>query len=408
MSATSEDYEVVVKNFALEVGKEARIDLYVSDFDTNAPVSAASVRLSLRASGREVWGGTAAPAEMGGTYAAIFTPSDTGAVNVIVTVQTDERQDEFALAGLEIGTLAHPAATPAALRRNTALWIGLGGLLAAGVLTLVWRARRRAVHGMSALVVGGLTALASIAAHGHEGHNQPQATAGEALEPGGEVYLAKESQFLLGVLTQPVVLENVQDHLQVQGRVAPRSGGELEIVAPQSGRIYFPNGRTPMLGERIRRGQLVATLLVVDSLNLRAALAGVVTDAHVVNGQLVDAGQKILRVLDTSVLWVHADIYERDLESVERARVARIISPAYPDQVFEGRRVALGASLGEVQGTVEAYFEVANSAGRLRVGSLVDIQIEHGGSQPTLIVPRSACEGCVARPRSPRLPRLPR
>src|SRR5262249_30509953 len=169
-----------------------------------------------------------------------------------------------------------------------------------------------------------------------------------------------------------------------------RSGGELDVVAPQLGRIYFPNGRTPILGQRVARGQSIGTLVVVDSLELRAALGGVVTEVAVVNGQLVDAGQKIVRVLDSSVLWVHADVYERDLASVERATIARIVSPAYPERVFTGRRVAVGASLGEVPGTIEAYFEVPNPGGSLRTGMLVDIDIEQGGATNALVVPRSS------------------
>ncbi len=52
--------------------------------------------------------------------------------------------------------------------------------------------------------------------------------------------------------------------------------------------------------------------------------------------------------------------------------------------------MALGATLGEVQGTVEAWFEVPNPQGRLRVGLLVDVDIEEQGSESALIVPRAA------------------
>jgi len=140
----------------------------------------------------------------------------------------------------------------------------------------------------------------------------------------------------------------------------------------------------------VKRGDVVATLVIVDSLHIRAAIGGVVTEAPLVNGQLVEAGQQILRILDSSVLWVHADVYERDLGAVEGSKSALVSSPGFPGQVFPGRRVAVGASLGEVQGTVETYFETPNPGGRLRVGMLVDVQIQQGESRPTLVVPRSA------------------
>lgn len=389
MPASSSNFELVVKNGPLQSGESAKLDVYLSDFETNAPIPGASVRLNVRArnGGREIWSGEAGPTTVAGVYAATFTPSDTGAVNVIASVRAGGREDEFVLAGLEIEAPGRAVPALARMRWSLPLWIGIGAVLLAGVLVVALRLRRRTA---SAVFVIAATSVAFATARGHEGHDEAPATSGAALEPGGIVYLGKESQFLLEVRTKPIALETVSNRLHAQGRVAPRNGGELDITAPQSGRIYFPGGRTPMLGQHVKRGQQVATLVVVDSLKLRSALSGVVTEVVVVNGQLVDAGQKILRVLDSSVLWVHADIYERDLASVESSRFARILSPAYPNEVFEGRRVALGASLGEVPGTVEAYFEVPNPQGRLRVGMLVDVEVEKGGSQSALVIPRSA------------------
>jgi multidrug efflux pump subunit AcrA (membrane-fusion protein) len=61
-----------------------------------------------------------------------------------------------------------------------------------------------------------------------------------------------------------------------------------------------------------------------------------------------------------------------------------------PDLTLSGRRVALGITQGEVPGAVEAWFEVPNPGGRLTVGALVDVDIEQGGMESALIIPRSA------------------
>jgi hypothetical protein len=398
MTAASEQFELVVKHLPLAPRKPATLDVYLSDFDSNAPVTGATLQLSLRArrGGSELWSGVAVPSDAAGIYHASLAPADTGTFNLLVSVAAGERQDQFALAGVEVrlAGAAQPAGSAAPVRRP---WqIGLWALAALGALALLrllrrlLRRRRPAAPTASALLIAALIVAGGTLGSAHEGHDEGPATSGQNLAPGDAVYLAKESQFLLGMRTVPAELQSVQKHLHVLGRVEPRNGGQLEILAPQSGRLYFPAGRTPVLGVRVARDQIVAALVVVDSLRLRSALDGVVIDVTAVNGQLVAAGQRIMTILDPAVVWVHADVYERDLASVEHSSGARIASPAYPDQVLTGRRVALGATLGEVQGTVEAYFEVGNPGGRLRVGMLVDVEIEQGGVEAALIVPRSA------------------
>ncbi len=387
LTATSEDFELVMKNKPLVPGKQGQVNFYLNEFATNEPVAGASIQIRMNGQddSHPLWSGDAAATVSPGIYTAQVTAADTGSTTVIVAIQVGARHDDFALAGLEIGVAGNASALPNGRVGTIVAWVGAGLVL---ILTVVGLWRRRRTHPAAVLLFALIFPLAE--GRAHEGHDDAPTASSQALEPGAVVYMAKESQFLLGVRTMPVAFEDIQNSLHVQGRVAPRSGGELEVVAPQSGRIYFPGGRVPLLGAHVKRGDVVATLVIVDSLHIRAAIAGVVTEAPLVNGQLVEAGQRILRILDSSVLWVHADVYERDLGAVEASKTALISSPGFPGQVFPGRRVAVGASLGEVQGTVETYFETPNPGGRLRVGMLVDVQIQQGESRPTLVVPRSA------------------
>ncbi len=316
LSASTKRLEVVLKNDPLLPSRPGALVIYLSDFATNAPVRDASVQLRLRTRSGDMWSGVASATETEGVYAAVFTPPDTGTVTVIATIGMEGQEHQVALAGLEIvtpePTVAREGMVGAGWRWQW--WYGpVAVVLLATVVSLGSRHRRRRGLAMGAFVLLGLWRFGADA---HEGHNQPPTASGAVVGPGSVVYLAKESQFLLGVRTQLVTREIVKQSHRVLGRVVPRSGGELEITAPQAGRIYFPGGRTPVLGARVASGEAVATLVVIDSLELRAALGGVVTEVSVVNGQLVDAGQKLLRVLDPSVVWVHADIYEKDLERV--------------------------------------------------------------------------------------------
>ena len=385
LTALSDHYEVVLKNDPLHPGLATTLDLYLSDFQTNAPRTNVNVSLSLRSNGKELWTGSANATDRPGVFAAPFqAPADSGSYTMLVTVAGSDGEERFALSGLEVSkVLTETAVTP----RRSPMWIWLpaGGLaLLIGLFVL---ARRRTRTAVATLII---CMLLAPAARSHEGHDNAPATSGAPVGPGAQVYVAKESQFLLGVLTEPLERQTIQKSLKVLGRVAPRGGREIEIVAPQSGRIFFPDGRTPVLGQRVMKDEAVARLTVVDDLNLRAPLSGVLTGVFVVNGQLVEAGQKLMALLDPSVVWVHADVYEADVASVQKSTRAIVTSQSMPDLALSGRRVALGVSQGEVPGAVEAWFEVPNKDGRLTVGALVDVDIEQGAAESALVIPRSA------------------
>jgi cobalt-zinc-cadmium efflux system membrane fusion protein len=385
LTAVSDRYEVVLKNDPLRPGLKTALDLYLSDFSTNAPITGATVSLSLRSDVRELWTGSATATSRAGVFTVPFqAPADTGSFTMLVTVAGAGGQARFALSGLEV-TRERGAAGRPSQRGLPWLWL-LGGAVVV-LLGLIFLARRRAPAAGATLM---LCLILAPPARAHEGHDDAPTASGAPVGPGAQVYVAKESQFLMGIRTEPLQRQPVQSRLTVLGRVAPRGGGEIEIVAPQSGRIFFAQGRAPVLGQSVTRGAAVARLRIVDDLTLRAPLTGVLTGVFVVNGQLVEAGQKLMTLLDPSVVWVHADVYEADIASVQRSTHAVITSQSMPDLALAGRRVALGVTQGEVPGAIEAWFEVPNPGGRLRVGALVDVGIEQGDVESALVIPRTA------------------
>jgi len=385
LTAQSDRYEVVLKNDPLTPGLKSGFDLYLSDFTTNAPVAGAKVGLVLRSEARELWSGPATATARPGVYTASFqAPADTGSYTVLVTVAEPKGEDRFALSGLEVSRERPQTAGPAQGGRPWMWLLGFGVALLAGLVLL---ARRRAPAAAASLI---LCLVLAPSARAHEGHDDAPTASGAPVGPGAQVYVAKESQFLMGIRTEPLARQPVQRRLGVLGRVAPRGGGEIEIVAPQSGRIFFAGGQAPVLGQGVTKGQSIAQLRVVDDLALRVPMTGVLTGVFVVNGQLVEAGQKLMTLLDPSVVWVHADVYEADIASVQASTHAVITSQTMPDLSLAGRRVALGVTQGEVPGAIEVWFEVPNPGGRLRIGALVDVGIEQGGVESALVIPRSA------------------
>jgi hypothetical protein len=403
LTASGTHYELVVKNDPIAPGADAALDVFVSDFATNAPVGGAEVGLEVRGDAGAAWSGTATPldAERPGIYRAAFrAPAEAGEYRIVARVRANGVEERFAIAGLDVGASGapgEPARGGARGARSVALPIALAAVFVAlAAAFLGMRARRRGrgagrtALGL-ALAAGSAIALASAdALHAHEGHKEPPALVGAAVAPGAIVSLGKESQFLLGVRTEPARSELSRRQLDVIGRVAPRGGVELELTAPQAGRLAFRPGRAPVIGRRYRRGEEIGRLAVVDELVLRAPQAGVVTGVFAVSGQLVQPGQKLVALVDPSVVWVHADVFEADLARVQNAKEAVIASDAAPGLALSGKLIAIGAAQGEVPGTVETWFEVPNPGERLKIGSLVDVGIEESRADSSIALPREA------------------
>ena len=401
-AASSAHHELVVAAPVLTPLAPARLELSLSDWATNAPVEGATLAVEFRprTGGRAVSQADAMASGPAGVYVAELAAPAAGAYNLLVKVHSELGEDEFALTGFVI-TTPHPPAR--SWPHGPFVWIGLGVL--AALLFIVVMARRRPRASLAvALVLW--AALRVPFARAHEGHDHaaaPSAAAAATIHAAGadgaEVFLPKTSQFVLGVRTELVRFTAVAPRLTLIGRVAPRGGSELEVVAPQAGRVYFAGGAAPRLGERVLRGQSVATLVIVDSLSLRAPLSGVVTSIQAVHGQRVEAGQKLLSILDPTVVWVHADVFAQDLGAMEKATRAVITTEGYPGVAFAGRRLTLGATTGDVPGAVEAWFEVPDPAARLRVGLPVQVDVPIGPQESLVLVPRDAVQEQGGRAR---------
>ena len=160
------------------------------------------------------------------------------------------------------------------------------------------------------------------------------------------------------------------------------------LAAEQQARIAAEQARVVKAGaERIgpvRRFPLIAPV------------AGVVSDIRATTGQQVEAGSELLNIVDLSVVYLEARVFEGDLAKVRDARRASYTTAAFPGEVFHlgeggrGRIVAIGTAVDPQTRTVPVIFEVMNPANRLRDGMFVEIVFDVGETAPVLAVPKRA------------------
>jgi cobalt-zinc-cadmium efflux system membrane fusion protein len=104
----------------------------------------------------------------------------------------------------------------------------------------------------------------------------------------------------------------------------------------------------------------------------------------------VDPSRPLFTVLDASVVWVEARVYENDVARVEAATGALVHSEAYKEQHFSARLFHVGQVVDEGTRSIRVLFELDNREGHLRPGMFVDVAIGAGGREQGLAVPEAA------------------
>ncbi len=121
-----------------------------------------------------------------------------------------------------------------------------------------------------------------------------------------------------------------------------------------------------------------------------APFDGLLVEAHATPGEQVDPTKPLFQVVDPSLMWVEADVFERDLGRLSKVREARISVEAFPGATFRGSLVSVGQTLDPESRTVPARFAVPNPDGRLRTGLFARVGADVGERRRVLSVPVEA------------------
>ena len=134
--------------------------------------------------------------------------------------------------------------------------------------------------------------------------------------------------------------------------------------------------------ERSRQGSLTVVW--------PAPREGYITEHNVVEGMQAKAGDVLFRIADLSVVWVLADVSERDLGLIALGQKVTVTPKGYPDRTFAGTIGLIYPVLNKETRTARIRIELANPDTILRPNMYADVVVESGGNQPVIAVPESA------------------
>jgi cobalt-zinc-cadmium efflux system membrane fusion protein len=337
-------------------------------------------------------------------------------------------------------------------------------------------------------IVAMMAALMLVApplAWAHGGEDYDHAPAATAVATGSTLAVTKESQFLLGIRTEPATKKRLPRQIRVNGRIVARPQGQAAVMSPVTGTI-LPQAAMPAFGDRVRQGQTLAVVAQaigaperlqmkteqfrttaerrkveaelqvaigqaavakanwqrqqrladvvagkdiplaeqaykaaqaqvqalraqlsqlsqqgnalqamagsggVNRFVLKAPISGVINARDAVAGAQVTPDRRLFEIVDTSQVWVEAQVFEADLAAVESVRTAMVRTAAYGDRAFAGRLVSLGQVVDDATRTVKAVFTVANPEGKLRLGQFATVSLATGVTAQQVVVPRKA------------------
>lgn len=128
----------------------------------------------------------------------------------------------------------------------------------------------------------------------------------------------------------------------------------------------------------------------VSTFPLIAPLTGVVIEKKARIGELARPDDPVFTIANLSVLWIEADIVEKDLARVRTGADAKVSVTAYPNVTYSGKVTYVGAMMDKETRTVRARIEVPNPKGELKPEMFATAVIATDSRRKVLALPASA------------------
>lgn len=454
--AVSDKYEYVLMYTHADAGDPSSMTLYVNEFDSNRPVRAKSLSLSL--AGKPV---QATPGDSG-IYS--FKAVSAKGLSLKVALEGPLGPDLVLLDKLDptVEPAGQEVAAPAEAKPLPGWLWAVGGLVVGGIVVLLLlrggaKARRAAA---ATLLLTGLTQAPNTIAH-----EEPSAEAPKGRKAAdGSFAIAKDAQFIFGLRTARVAQGGYAPSDKVFGTIVPSPQGQARVVSPISGAILRLNVQ---VGEEVDAGEVLAVVEQVldaqtraqleadrNSINaeltaakaeyerlqtvqdiaaardvaeakaryerarknaalyqhtlagagrtvtLKSPIRGVVQNFSAAPGQIVEPGQSVMTVTDLNRVLVEAQVFDRQMDAFSEATRFRVqcADPSREHVTGQVKLLSLGQAVNPTNQSRRVLFEVINKEQDFKLGEFVNVEAFAPAQVGVISVPASALSELDGRP----------
>jgi len=124
--------------------------------------------------------------------------------------------------------------------------------------------------------------------------------------------------------------------------------------------------------------------------SLTSPISGIVIERIGTIGATVGSDATVFKIIDSSSVWIDANVFEKDLERVRRGQEVKVSVPAFPGVNFSGRVILVSSVVDPETRTVKVRTEVPNADGRLKPDMFANVQIITDSHRTAISIPEAA------------------
>jgi len=124
--------------------------------------------------------------------------------------------------------------------------------------------------------------------------------------------------------------------------------------------------------------------------SLNSPIDGTVVERAATIGATVGTDANVFKIIDTSRVWIDANVFEKDLPRMRIGQGVKVTATAFPGTTFSGRVIFINSVVDPESRTVKVRTEVPNPDGRLKPDMFANVEIITDVNSTALSVPQSA------------------
>lgn len=452
--ANSDKYELFLKYKPLKSGDPAIMQLFVSDFNTNKPISKASIIVT---SDDENLKFTVTPSGEGMYTIKTKFPSNKE-YDLNISINSDLGPDLMEISGIAVGK--ELPKTDEAVKETKSFFDNTWVMFAIGfiaALLFMFGLMKLKSKKINATLLSFIILFSSLPlqvqktyAHGGEDHGDENGK-----KSGGNFsntfVIPKETQFLFDIYTQKLGMNDFSTGTKLFGTVIPSSAGAAVVTSPQNGRV---TSLKVNVGQQVVQGQILAVIeqnieassqvnLLAEknrinaefeaaknqyqrmktiqdiaskkdfseaearyqqalgnkklfnsstgrTIVLKAPIGGTVGNFTYTVGASINTGETIFTITNLSKVYIEAQVFDKDASKLNTGGKYTIEGTNDATKQGEVKLIQTAQNINASNQSQRVLFEMYNKEGVFKIGEFVNINVFASQTTKQIAVPNSA------------------
>lgn len=138
------------------------------------------------------------------------------------------------------------------------------------------------------------------------------------------------------------------------------------------------------------RTDVASAQTMLDELEVQASMTGLVGAKYVEVGEHLQAGTKVLTLINTETVYAVFPLQEDDAVGVSEGMPTTVELDAFPGKTFEGRVELVSPLIDAQSGSVSVKARLSNPGFRFKPGMFARVRVRLGAPASTVLLPESA------------------